>query len=231
MNYNIILVGCGGTGGNFIQDFGRYLYGNDLQERCRILIADGDVVEEKNIGRQPFQRQDIGRNKAEVMQEILREVFGVTCDFYPDFITSVETMKNFELSHTIPIIIGCVDNHACRKVLHDYFTSTSTCYYLDSANEEFIGEVVVGVRMCDNEICPDRVHYFPEILKDTSPHKNQMSCIERSQSNPQHYVTNRTAANLLLKSTADIIEEQGWKGGIYYFDIREGRTEFKEKVS
>ena len=77
MKYNIIIVGCGGTGGNYVQDLGRYLYENPLQSQCRILIADGDVVEEKNIGRQPFQRRDIGRKKAEVMQEVLTEVFGL----------------------------------------------------------------------------------------------------------------------------------------------------------
>ena len=115
--------------------------------------------------------------------------------------------------------------------MHEYFESTPTIYYLDSANEEYIGEVVVGMRMSNNEICPDRVYYFPDILNDSSPHKNELSCLERSEENPQHYVTNRTAANLLLKSTIDIIEEQGWKGGIYYFNIREGRTEFQEKVT
>lgn len=231
MKYNIIIVGCGGTGGNYVQDLGRYLYENPLQSQCRILIADGDVVEEKNIGRQPFQRRDIGRKKAEVMQEVLTEVFGLKCDFYPEFITSKKDLEKFELRNAIPIIVGCVDNHACRRVMHEYFESTPTIYYLDSANEEYIGEVVVGMRMSNNEICPDRAHYFPEILNNSSPHKNELSCLERSEENPQHYVTNRTAANLLLKSTIDILEEQGWKGGIYYFNIREGRTEFQEKVT
>ena len=69
--YQIIVVGCGGIGGNYVKELGRFLYKNNHIKRCKIIIVDGDLVEESNISRQPFLPEDIGHNKAEVMAEIL----------------------------------------------------------------------------------------------------------------------------------------------------------------
>ena len=45
MGYTIIVVGCGGTGANYIVQLGRYLYQNSLASSCSLLLIDGDVVE------------------------------------------------------------------------------------------------------------------------------------------------------------------------------------------
>ena len=79
--YNFLIVGCGGTGGNFTSMLGRYLYDNGVADHCAITLIDGDFVENKNIGRQPFLPCDIGRNKAEVMAEVLTEVFDIKCGY------------------------------------------------------------------------------------------------------------------------------------------------------
>ncbi len=229
MKYNIIIVGCGGTGGNFIKELGRFLYRASNKNSCSILLIDGDLVEEHNVSRQPFLPEDVGRKKAAVMAEILQEAFQVTCSYYPEYLKHVYELEKFEKEDYVTILIGCVDNHACRKVLHAYFRKSISCFYLDSANEYSVGEVVVGVRIAGSEISPDRVHYFPEILQDDSLPRSEESCQQVNMRQPQHLVTNLLAANLLLKCVVEILSEQEWNGGIYYFDAFKGYSVFREK--
>ena len=42
--YNFLIVGCGGTGGNFTSMLGRYLYDNGVADHCTITLIDGDFV-------------------------------------------------------------------------------------------------------------------------------------------------------------------------------------------
>jgi molybdopterin/thiamine biosynthesis adenylyltransferase len=229
MKYNIIIVGCGGTGGNLIKELGRFLYGTSIRNSCSILLIDGDLVEKQNVSRQPFLPEDVGRKKAAVMAEILQEAFQITCSYYPEYLNHAYELEKFEKEDYVTILIGCVDNHACRKVLHAYFQKSISCFYLDSANEYSIGEVVVGARIAGSEIFPDRVHYFPEILQDQSVPRSEESCQQMNVRQPQHLVTNLFAANLLLKCVVEILSEQEWNGGIYYFDAFKGYSVFREK--
>lgn len=228
--YNILIIGCGGTGGNFASMLGRYLYDNDVAKSCSITFVDGDYVENKNIGRQPFLPCDVGRNKAEVMAEVLTEVFGVQCGYYPKYIDSLKDIENLEKYGYVTVIIGCVDNHACRKVLHEYFKTAPVCYYLDSANEFSSGEVVVGLKIGGKIMSPDRAIIFPEILEDKSLPRSEESCEVLNNSRPQHLATNMLAATILFKCTVELFVEEMWNGGVYYFDTFKGSVLFKEVV-
>lgn len=223
--YHIIVIGCGGIGGNYIKELGRFLYRNHLNQKCKILLIDGDLVEESNISRQPFLPCDVGRNKAEVMAEILTETFEINCGFYPNYIDSHYQLMELE-EHNYQsyqtILIGAVDNHACRKVMHNYFEKSVSCIYLDAANEYSVGEVVVAVKLSGEVLSPDRVYYYPEILQDIGKSKSEESCQQINIRQPQHIVTNLVASNLLLKCTVEILTEETWNGGIYYFDAFKG---------
>lgn len=228
--YNFLIVGCGGTGGNFTSMLGRYLYDNGVADHCAITLIDGDFVENKNIGRQPFLPCDIERNKAEVMAEVLTEVFDIKCGYYPNYIESVKDIEKLEKSDYITVIIGCVDNHACRKVLHEYFKKATVCYYLDSANEFSSGEIVVGMKVGGKIMSPDRAQVFPHIMEDKSLPRSEESCEVLNNSAPQHLATNMLAAVLLFKCTVQILIEEMWNGGVYYFDTFQGSVLFKEVV-
>ena len=228
--YNILIVGCGGTGGNYASMLGRYLYDNGVADSCSITLIDGDFVENKNIGRQPFLQCDIGRNKAEVMAEVLTEVFEIQCGYYPNYIDSIRDIEKLEKSDHVTVIIGCVDNHACRKVFHEYFKKATVCYYLDSANEFSSGEIVVGLKIGGKVMSPDRASVFPEILEDKSLPRSEESCEVLNNSSPQHLATNMLAATLLFKCTVELFLDEMWNGGVYYFDTFKGSVLFKEVV-
>lgn len=122
----IIVLGGGGTGGYVISHL--YRIGFTAERGIRILVCDGDVVEEKNLIRQNFVHQDIGRNKAEVLAERYSAAFGIECEYIPRFIeteeellklTTVDFCENRwqNISETQRVILlGCVDNNKSRQI-------------------------------------------------------------------------------------------------------------------
>lgn len=127
MKVDILLVGCGGTGGCLFARMMRFLYDyaeTDMEITFRIM--DGDHVELKNLARQPFSEEDLGKNKAVALAASAQEVFGIDVKAYPEYLTPDNMARylspnSYSSSSDIRIIIGAVDNHACRKLLHEYF--------------------------------------------------------------------------------------------------------------
>ena len=78
----IVIIGAGGTGGYVIPHLYRIAYASE--HPCRIILADGDVVEDKNLIRQSFSPMDIGENKAAVMAERYSNVFGINIKINPN---------------------------------------------------------------------------------------------------------------------------------------------------
>lgn len=229
---HFIIIGCGGTGGNFIKEFARFLYSCNATTRNNILVTvvDGDVVEEKNIARQPFERADVGCNKAESICQAIYEVFGLSFGFSTQFIDNLKMLDALWNKDYLPILVGCVDNHAARRVMHSFFQKRSDCIYMDAANEYSCGEVIVGSRLNKCEIYPDRTHYYPDVLKGKAVKRSQESCQVLNNVAPQHLATNLLAANLLLISVVQLIAEHKICGGIYLFDAFKGFSRFDAYV-
>lgn len=88
----IIVLGAGGTGGYLIPHLYRIAFADD-KRNYRIIICDGDIVEPKNLIRQNFVKQDIGRNKAAVLAERYSGAFGIKCEYIPEYIESEGCLK------------------------------------------------------------------------------------------------------------------------------------------
>ena len=247
MDIDIIQVGAGGTGGCFFTKMVRFL-ADTLFENIviRYTVIDGDHVERKNLGRQPFTEDDIGKNKAVALAVAAEEALDVKVKAYPHYLSPgkmymIDALdKRGFSSKDLRIIIGAVDNHACRKLLHDYFMKyrrIETLIYIDSANEMSSGEIVIGRRTSSKIYAPDRVHYYPEILEDTEKPVYEMSCEELNQSAPQHLATNSLAADLMFSYVAQVIMAGDMAheapAGIIYFDafkLFSRFYEYKEEI-
>lgn len=216
----IFIIGCGGTGSNLIKELARYLSTSHLSD-IAVTLIDGDVVEEKNLERQAFQESDCKINKAEAMAKAVAEVFDVEFQYYPHYIEDKEQLKSIIDDHEpedFSVIIGAVDNHYCRMVMHQVFSETASISYIDSANEYEGGEVVVATKFNGVELFPDKTYYFPEILAGENKSVTEMSCEELNNSSPQHIVTNLMAANICLAQLLHIINGEFNYGGIYIFN-------------
>lgn len=217
-----VVVGTGGTGGNFTKEFVKYLV-KDIN--ISLLLIDGDKVEKKNRMRQPFGRTDIQQNKAKALRHGLEhdypELTGRIFD-YPYYLDCVE-----DLSSAIAItghendkilLIGGVDNHRARQVMEEFYHNNSSIVMVDSANEWSNGEVVVSVKKDNKEYSPLRSVYFPDVLTDKSPSASELSCGAVNESAPQHIVTNLSAAAGIMSCIHRLVENGKISGGILYFD-------------
>ena len=236
MKINICIIGCGGTGGNLIARLSRFLSGYQGDMTINTAIVDGDTVEYKNVKRQPFDDEDLGENKAVILAENIESSFHVLLNSYPDYILKTEDLDRIfnslnrdgryvsSSSNDINILVSCVDNHAARKICHDWFEKVSflgTTFFIDPANEEVSGEVVIAKRHAHTITSPDRFWYYPDIINDLGKPVNEMSCEELNNVAPQHFATNCYAADICFAFIVGIImcEDKAHllQGGITYF--------------
>ncbi len=213
--YSIIVIGSGGTGTYFLKEFSRFIAGG-LKCISDMYIFDGDVVEDKNLERQSFTKDDVGFNKASVMADALSGAFNLRWVSYSSYLTELEQLTRLERKEITPIIIGCVDNHACRLLLEEYFDKCENICYFDSANEFSTGEVVFGYKINGKVISPYRSHYFPKIKETVQKKRTEMSCEELNEVAPQHIATNMCAGNILLKEICSLFSGNPHPGMVVF---------------
>ncbi len=204
----ILVIGAGGTGGYVIPHL--YRLGYASRRAVRIIVCDGDIVEKKNLIRQNFVEQDIGRNKAQVQAERYSTAFGIECEYIPDFIESDEqlmklTTPDFYANSrsNIPetqkvILLGCVDNNRSRQMCHRVFQQQRDMIYIDSGNGEHTGQVVCGVRQKGRTTYKPVGSLYPDILGEEDKFPSELSCAERTVSAPQSVTANLTAATSMI---------------------------------
>ena len=207
----IIVLGAGGTGGYVIPHLYRigYAVGRDI----RIIVCDGDVVEEKNLIRQNFIVQDIGRNKAQVQAERYSAAFGIECEYRPEFIETEEELYRLTMPDRTPynqpsqrvILLGCVDNNRSRQLCHKVFYRQKDLVYIDSGNGEHTGQVVCGVRRNGKTTYKPVCTLYPEMLKEEDKFPSELSCAERTVSAPQSVTANLTAATAVVSFLYDLV--------------------------
>lgn len=244
MDYHVIVVGAGGTGGFFLKEFGRVMSNYQGEKRVITTVVDGDHVERKNLERQAFSDFDIDKNKAVSIVAALKECFGMRNIYaYPAYIDTEEDLykivraseKAFYSGNgrnpkmpMVRILIGAVDNHRARQVFHKIFKQTDSLFYFDAANEYEDGEVVFSGKVQGKELAPPRAYYFPGILKSRAKRASELSCGAVNISAPQHLVTNMLAGNILLSKTVQLIMDDKVELGIAYFNAFKNYCNFYE---
>lgn len=192
----LVIVGVGGTGGYVLQQVARLLYGLKSQGRpvAPVLLIDGDTVEEKNLLRQYFLPQDVGRKKAEVLAERYGRAYGLDIGSYPEYLmadTEIGSPRERSWQNGLvrsgAVVVGCVDNAATRALLHDKLNAYRYIVYIDSGNSAvdvpddiahidryglaslkasgWEGQVVCGVRHNGRCVMPFPAEVFPDLLE------------------------------------------------------------------
>ena len=228
--YKLVVVGCGGTGTYFLKEICRFLSGSDLVRE--IHVFDGDIVEKKNLSRQCFDESDIGINKAVVMGEVLSSAFHLPVIAHDRYLLDAHDLDEFMYSknystETIPVVIGCVDNHGARLIMEDFFynESNKTCILFDSGNEYATGEISYAYKRNGKVISPARSYYFPEIKNGDVRNRDEISCEELNAVEPQHFVTNMMAGQLLCSAFVMLLDGK-LKCGVSVFNAMVGTVDF-----
>ena len=144
----IVMLGAGGTGGHIAPHLYRLLHA--LDRPVKVIIADGDLVEEKNLVRQNFIAADLGKNKAQVLAERYASAFGMEAQYIPEFVESEEMLSELvkpesrpvwmdseKYPQELPILIGAVDNNRSRQLCHQVFRKSEELFYIDIGNGEY----------------------------------------------------------------------------------------------
>ena len=146
----IVMLGAGGTGAHIAPNLYRLLYSLDMP--ARVIVADGDSVEQKNLVRQHFSPAELGMNKARAVAERYAAAFKMEAEYVPDFIEDAARLtelitptifkrsgKNEKITETV-VLIGAVDNNRSRRLCHEVFLGSRDLIYIDSGNGEFSGQ-------------------------------------------------------------------------------------------
>lgn len=166
----IVQIGTGGTGGYVTQMVAQMM--SIFNQRGIYLLADPDVVEEKNLKNQLFVKRDIGLKKAEVLSKRYSAAYNIPIAHYTEsYIEDVDSLRKLFLHNHLniggfannilylPVIIGCVDNNYTRKVMHEFFHSIQRCLYIDVGNDSAIVPSDFGSRPMDEWSAEEKTSY------------------------------------------------------------------------
>lgn len=180
MKSHLYIIGCGGVG-SWLTPALTLLMSPD-----QITLIDMDTLEEKNLDRQLFKPEDIGRSKAEALAERYK------CNFLNDWFA--DGLLEFQEQDWL---IVCVDNHRARKAALAECDRYG-CQAIFAANEQWSSEAYYYQQDWKGTSLDPRV-YYPDILTDTSgdPQARSIGCTgEIQKENPQLVSANMMAAAL-----------------------------------
>jgi len=260
---SFIQLGAGGTGSQLAPFLGKMLapfkdiVGGALTNKHTYTLIDGDNVEDKNVGRQNFTVKDIGQNKAARMATKVGATFGMRVDCIDAYVESDEHLKAILMSYvekykSVPIIVNCTDTHAVRRMIHRVvrgWKESKPLLYIDSGNEEYAGQVVIGLQKNMREkvtvlyhetvpnwpaeispfdspagyfLLPTVVELYPDILESKEKFTTELSCAERALSNPQASDTNLMAAVVIKNMVSNLLSAAGLTYNHVTFNTKAG---------
>ena len=212
----IIILGAGGTGGHVMPHLYRLLH--SLNRYTKVVVCDGDIVEEKNLVRQNFISVDLGKNKAQVLAERYATAFGLEVSYIPEFIEDEDRLAELAAPDVfyanqysqhgvegLSILVGCVDNNRSRQLCHQVFKKAQNLVYIDSGNGEHTGQVVCGIRRSGRTYYKPIGEIYPDVLMDTDKFPTQLSCAEAAVSAPQSIVANIMAGTAVVSYLYNIL--------------------------
>lgn len=194
---SVILIGAGGTGSRLMPALSQ-LVKDSIKEhnplawmlQLPIYVFDGDVVEEKNLKRQNFMADDIGKNKAAVVARRYSMAYKIPIHAVPSHF-SIHTLGagqqatlttgeavNMGTILERPLIIIAVDSPEARRdilaVIASYWRHSQgrvngDMFVIDAGNEDDFGQVKfwTGSQLPQGTAVPifnDLMNQFPDQL-------------------------------------------------------------------
>ncbi len=132
--FTVTVVGCGGTGGFAAESLCRLLPGH-----AELVLVDYDRVEERNLLRQNFYREDLERFKSETLAHRLAKKF--------DRQVGYSTLPVAMTQLAFPGLgIGCVDNGLARRDIARAVKEMIhyESWWVDAGNGDNYGQVIIG---------------------------------------------------------------------------------------
>jgi len=231
---NIVLVGCGGTGGFVAEGLCRLLI-NDPD--VPLLFIDHDRVEEHNLRRQQFFYGDIGKFKSQALAERLSRRYGrvIAYSVYPYMHDLIGESMGGGL-HTMAIqglIVSCVDDSTdARRTIAETLQPNS--WWLDAGNGYSSGQVLLGncrdagmlegafdQKTMKVSALPSPSLQLPSLLAPPAATVQAEDCAEAVIAEEQSPVINQAMDALILEFISQLLKATlSWMGA--YLDMGAG---------
>lgn len=204
----LVVVGCGGTGGFVAEGLCRL-----KKITIPIYLVDHDRVEPRNLLRQNFFAEDVGKFKAQALAERLARnygrkigysVFPYDRDMFNDP-TSIGYRQQMSL-----IIIGCVDNALARRDIAKSMKRGD--WWLDAGNGNQSGQVLFGNAVTTEGLqegferdthvvtrLPAPSLQLPSLLAPPTEPVRPADCAEAVAADEQSPIINQAMATLILE--------------------------------
>ena len=176
------IIGCGGVGSAIVPSLCL------LKRPTEITLVDGDTIEEKNLNRQMFDRNQVGTNKAKALADRFN------CRFIPEW------FARGKIRHQRTDWLIClVDNHPARRETLEVCDEVG-CQAIFAANGKHSSEAYYYRRSWQQTDRDPRV-YYPEIATDRGgdPRAAAIGCTGEAQAQDRQLVS----ANLMAAALAE----------------------------
>lgn len=237
-NIQIILAGCGGTGGWLslsIAQIGLTL--RKLNFNVSVLFVDPDVIETKNILRQNFTLAEVGLPKAHSLALRYNGAWALDIAAVQERFDSSMVEAGYK---TLSLIVACVDNAQGRKSIAHALdqingeSSAPSVWAIDCGNAVSSGQVLLGCTSSPRVMqrfafthpgiigalpaptwqAPDLLIPRPEELDDTP-----LSCTEIANRNLQSVMVNKFVAVIAGEYINSLLVTRKIKHYATYFNL------------
>lgn len=225
----VVIVGLGGSGSQLARSAARLVYHlkQHRQHVPQLVFVDPDIVEERNIGRQMFTAECVGKFKAEQLGRRFNLALGLDIVWYTE---------PFEAQKHAPrgsIVCGCVDNHKARLALAE----AQHCVWLDSGNGYDFGQVIIGncgdaaqvkrgLQSASNGQCRYLPHaglVFPGLLEPEPPVLTtvsaETSCAAQMARGEQHLLVNDFMGSIAASYLSKLLQRDPITTFISYLNL------------
>lgn len=233
----LVQIGAGGTGSWFARTFMHnvceLIKNQGLQVNLTWTIIDPDIIENRNIIRQPFYG-GVGRNKAEFLVDLIRSFFSfhnidfgapMTRGVYPrPELATLDLLGDDINIISAYVIISCVDNTYTRKIAQEFVASNRSTVDRNTGNA-YLDMGVAPDGDWSASLAGAGVFMPLEYDKITYPDA-MMSCAVRNETGPvpqsvfSNIMAGANAAQMLTDYLLSETKEQFYKG-LYGFNTGE----------
>lgn len=200
----VVAIGLGGIWCRLAPNLAELSLFTDGAPRSMTLI-DGDTVEERNIARQGFARNDVGRKKADIWADRMSRR-------YPGLSIRAEGVFAVpdNAAALVPdrsIVVMSVDNHSTRLTLSRHLRTLENAVLISGGNELWDGNVQIFARSEGAAMTQALEEVHPEIKEPKDRNPGEMSCLERldQKGGEQILVTNLMVAAHMAAMFYDIL--------------------------
>ena len=208
-----VVIGCGGTGGFVAEGLCRLLPAD-----WRLVLVDGDHVEESNLVRQNFYREDLGRFKSQALAERLARRFDRPVGYGLEYLLKQGNYNSRHLPRELDkcgLVIGCVDNALARGAIADAVNLSFRKWWVDAGNADNWGQVLIGNGVPHNGAFSkktDTCHHLPlpteqrpQLLLPALVEEPDPDCAEAVEMGDQSATINQAMAALVLEVVRRLI--------------------------